>query len=55
MTTAPDSGIPVTDADLRGACDAALADDAIPKPQKPSIGTIKRNEAPENFTGEPAV
>lgn len=34
----PDSGIPVTGDDLRGALDALLADQAPPAEQKPSIG-----------------
>jgi hypothetical protein len=34
----PDSGIPVTGADLSGALDALLADKPVPSEQKPSIG-----------------
>ena len=34
----PDSGIPVTGADLRAALDAVLAKKPVPKDQKPSIG-----------------
>jgi peroxiredoxin len=34
----PDSGIPVTGADLRAALDAVLAGDPVPEPQKPSLG-----------------
>lgn len=34
----PDSGIPVTGADLRRAIDAVLAGTPVPEPQKPSIG-----------------
>ena len=34
----PDSGIPVTGADLRRAIDAVLAGIPVPEPQKPSIG-----------------
>jgi peroxiredoxin len=34
----PDSGIPVTGADLRAALDALLAGQGAPKEQKPSIG-----------------
>ena len=34
----PDSGIPVTGADLRQAIDAVLSGQPIPEPQKPSIG-----------------
>lgn len=54
----PDSGIPVTGADLRAACDAVLAGDAVTDEQKPSIGcNIKWIEdgAPDYFTGQPAV
>ena len=54
----PDSGIPVTGADLRAACDAVLAGGAVPAEQKPSIGCNikwKAESAPAYFTGEPAV
>lgn len=34
----PDSGIPVTGADLRRAVDAVLAGTPVPEPQRPSIG-----------------
>lgn len=54
----PDSGIPVTGADLRAACDAVLAGQPIPEPQKPSIGCNikwKSGNAPEYFTGQPAM
>ena len=34
----PDSGIPVTGADLRGALDAVLAGQPVPADQKPSMG-----------------
>jgi peroxiredoxin len=34
----PESGIPVTGADLRRAIDAVLAGAAVPEPQQPSIG-----------------
>lgn len=34
----PDSGIPVTGADLRAALDAVLAGQPVPEDQKPSIG-----------------
>jgi hypothetical protein len=34
----PDSGKPVTGADLRAALDAVLAGKNVPEPQKPSIG-----------------
>jgi len=50
----PDSGIPVTGADLRAACDAALGGEPIPETQKPSIGcNIKWKEGsePDYFTG----
>lgn len=54
----PESGIPVTGADLRAACDAVLAGDEVAAEQRPSIGcNIKWIEggAPSYFTGEPAV
>ena len=54
----PDSGLPVTGADLRAACDAVLAGREVPAEQKPSIGCNikwKTDSAPEYFTGEPAV
>jgi thiol-disulfide isomerase/thioredoxin len=48
----PSNGIPITGADLRAACDAVLADRAVPEPQMPSIGcNIKWKDAPEYFTG----
>lgn len=53
----PDSGIEITGADLRAACDAVLAGEPVPEEQKPSIGcNIKWREgsAPEYFTGQPA-
>ncbi len=34
----PDSGVPVTGADLRKAVDAVLAGQSVPEPQRPSIG-----------------
>ena len=34
----PDSGIPVTGADLRAALDAVLADRPVPPTQRPSMG-----------------
>lgn len=34
----PDSGIPVTGADLRAALDAVLSGDPLPAEQKPSVG-----------------
>lgn len=54
----PDSGLPVTGADLRAACDAVLAGRDVPAEQKPSIGCNikwKAESAPAYFTGEPAV
>ena len=54
----PESGIPVTGADLRAACDAVLAGEAVSAEQKPSIGcNIKwiAGSEPEYFTGQPAV
>ncbi len=52
----PGNGIPVTGGDLRAACDQVLAGEPVPAEQKPSIGcNIKWIEAPEYFTGEPAV
>ena len=52
----PGNDLPVTGADLRAACDQVLAGESVPVEQKPSIGcNIKWVEAPEYFTGEPAV
>jgi peroxiredoxin len=34
----PGSGVPVTGADLRAACDAVLAGEPVPEDQKPSVG-----------------
>ena len=54
----PESGIPVTGADLRAACDAVLAGEPVPAEQKPSIGCNikwKAGSEPEYFTGQPAV
>lgn len=54
----PESGIPVTGADLRSACDAVLAGQAVVEEQRPSLGcNIKWREgnSPAYFTGEPAV
>ena len=48
----PDSGIPVTGADLRAALDAVLAGKAVPETQKPSIGCNikwKRGSEPDYF------
>jgi hypothetical protein len=54
----PQSGIPVTGADLRAACDAVLTGKDVTSTQKPSIGCNikwKAKNAPSYFTGEPAV
>ncbi len=54
----PESGIPVTGADLRAACDAVLARQPVPSEQKPSIGCNikwKAGSEPDYFTGQPAV
>ena len=54
----PQSGIPVTGAHLRAACDSVLAGAPIPEQQKPSIGCNikwKSGNAPAYFTGEPAA
>jgi len=54
----PESGIPVTGADLRSACDAVVNDQPVALEQKPSLGCNikwKTDQAPEYFTGEPAV
>ena len=52
----PGNDLPVTGADLRAACDQVLSGESVPVEQKPSIGcNIKWIEAPEYFTGEPAV
>ena len=52
----PGNDLPVTGADLRAACDLVLSGESVPVEQKPSIGcNIKWIEAPEYFTGEPAV
>ena len=48
----PSTGVPITGKDLRAACDAVLAGQPVPEPQKPSIGcNIKWKDAPEYFTG----
>lgn len=50
----PQSGIPITGADLRAACDAVLGGQQAPAEQKPSIGCNikwKPGNAPEYFTG----
>ena len=52
----PESEGPVSGADLRAACDAVLAGEPVPDPQRPSLGcNIKWIEAPAYFTGEPAT
>lgn len=54
----PQSGIPVTGADLRAACDAVLVGDPVTDDQKPSIGCNikwKAGSEPDYFTGAPAV
>ena len=54
----PESGIPVTGADLRAACDAVLAGQPVSTEQKPSIGCNikwKAGNEPQYFTGEPAA
>ncbi len=53
----PESGIPVTGADLRGACDAVLSGQPVTESQRPSLGcNIKWREgnSPAYFTGESA-
>jgi peroxiredoxin len=54
----PESGIPVTGADLRAASDAVLAGKPVPEKQRPSIGCNikwKTGRAPAYFTGQPTV
>ena len=54
----PESGIPVTGADLRAACDAVLSGQPVTESQRPSLGcNIKWREgnSPAYFTGEPAT
>ena len=54
----PESGIPVTGADMRAACDAVLAGQPVSAEQKPSVGCNikwKSSSEPAYFTGEPAV
>lgn len=51
----PDSGIPVTGADLRAALDAVLSGDPLPAEQKPSVGcNIKwrKGAEPEYLAGD---
>ncbi|MBN2577590.1 MAG: thioredoxin family protein, partial [Pirellulales bacterium] len=48
----PESGVPVTGADLRAALDAVLADKSVPADQKPSLGCNikwKPGNEPEYF------
>ena len=54
----PKSGILVTGADMRAACDAVLAGQPVSQEQKPSIGCNikwKTSHEPAYFTGKPAV
>ena len=54
----PESGIPVTGADLRSACDAVLSGQAVAEDQRPSLGcNIKWRDgnSPAYFPGAPAV
>ncbi len=54
----PQSGRPITGADLRAACDAVLNGQPVTSDQSPSIGcNIKwrKGNEPEYFTGQPAV
>ena len=54
----PDSGIDITGADLRAACDAVLAGQPVSQDQKPSIGCNikwKEGNSPEYFTGAPTA
>ncbi len=51
----PQSGIPITGADLKAACDAVLAGQPVTEDQKPSIGCNikwKAGNGPAYFTGE---
>jgi len=51
----PQSGIPVTGADLRAACDAVLKGDPVTEDQAPSIGCNikwKKGKEPTYFTGK---
>lgn len=53
----PGNDVPVTGADLRAACEAVLAGQPVPTPQKRSIGCNikwKAGNEPEYFTGAPA-
>ncbi len=54
----PNSGKPVTGADLRAACDAALAGKPVADTQKPSIGCNikwKKGNEPAYYTGLPTA
>ncbi|MEX2288350.1 MAG: thioredoxin family protein [Planctomycetaceae bacterium] len=54
----PESGIPVTGADMRAAADAVLAGKKVPEKQKPSIGCNikwKSGNEPAYFTGKPTA
>lgn len=53
----PNSGIPVTGADLKAACDSVLAGQPVREGQKPSIGCNikwKPGNEPTYFTGQAA-
>ena len=53
----PNSGIPITGADLKAACDAVLEGKPVPEQQKPSIGCNikwKAGQEPAYFTGQRA-
>ncbi|QDT65090.1 thioredoxin family protein [Calycomorphotria hydatis] len=54
----PSNEVAITGNDLRGACDAVLAGQAVPEAQKPSIGCNikwKSGNEPAYFTGLPAM
>jgi len=54
----PDSGKPITGADLRAACDAVLAGKPVSADQKPSIGCNikwKKGNEPAYYTGLPTA
>ena len=54
----PGNGVEVTGQDLRAACDAVLAGEAVADEQKPGIGCNikwKAGSEPEYFTGQSAV
>ena len=51
----PGNEAAITGADLRAACDAVLAGNPVPEPQKPSIGCNikwKSGNEPDYFTGQ---